>query len=111
MCLILGTPGSGCTTFLKTIANRRQGFFRIGGNVRYAGIDAQEMAKTYKGEIVYNAEGAFSALLLITYLLPWFQMISTFPPSLSARHLTLHSLLRLQDPRGAYRGSLAPSSI
>jgi len=48
--------------FFEDIANRRQGFFRIGGNVRYAGIDAQEMAKEYKGEIVYNAEGAFSGL-------------------------------------------------
>jgi len=57
MCLVLGTPGSGCTTFLKTIANGRQGFYHIGGDVRYAGISAQEMAKTYKGEVVYNAEG------------------------------------------------------
>jgi ATP-binding cassette subfamily G (WHITE) protein 2 (SNQ2) len=70
MCLVLGTPGSGCTTFLKTIANRRQGFYRIGGDVRYAGIDSQEMAKTYKGEIVYNAEGVFSGSLLITHLTP-----------------------------------------
>lgn len=70
MCLVLGTPGSGCTTFLKTIANRRQGFYRIGGDVRYAGIDAQEMAKTYKGEIVYNAEGAFSGLLLMNCSIP-----------------------------------------
>jgi ATP-binding cassette, subfamily G (WHITE), member 2, SNQ2 len=70
MCLVLGTPGSGCTTFLKTIANRRQGFYRIGGDVRYAGIEAQEMAKTYKGEIVYNAEGVFSGSLLITHLTP-----------------------------------------
>ena len=70
MCLVLGTPGSGCTTFLKTIANRRQGFYRIGGDVRYAGIDAQEMAKTYKGEIVYNAEGVFSGLLLMNCSIP-----------------------------------------
>ena len=57
MCLVLGTPGSGCTTFLKAIANERKGFYSVGGDVRYAGIDAQEMAKTYKGELVYNAEG------------------------------------------------------
>jgi ATP-binding cassette, subfamily G (WHITE), member 2, SNQ2 len=57
MCLVLGTPGSGCNTFLKVIANKREGFYHIGGDVQYAGIDAQEMAKTYKGELVYNAEG------------------------------------------------------
>ncbi|TFY58327.1 hypothetical protein EVG20_g8195 [Dentipellis fragilis] len=56
MCLVLGTPGSGCSTFLKTIANERGEFYSIDGDVRYAGIDAAEMAKTYKGELVYNAE-------------------------------------------------------
>ncbi|KAH9027669.1 ABC-2 type transporter-domain-containing protein [Lactarius hengduanensis] len=56
MCLVLGTPGSGCTTFLKAVANEREGFYHVGGDVHYAGIDAQEMAKTYKGELVYNAE-------------------------------------------------------
>ena len=61
MCLVLGTPGSGCSTFLKAIANERKGFYRVGGDVRYAGIDSQEMAKTYKGELVYNAEGVFQA--------------------------------------------------
>jgi hypothetical protein len=55
---------------MKTIANRRQGFYHIGGDVRYAGIDAQEMAKTYKGEIVYNAEGVFSGLSLLTHSTP-----------------------------------------
>ena len=58
MCLILGIPGSGCTTFLKAIANEREGFYKVGGDIHYAGIDALEMAKTYKGELVYNAEGA-----------------------------------------------------
>ena len=57
MCLVLGCPGSGCTTFLKTIANRREGYANVSGNVLYAGIDAEEMAKHYKGEVVYNQEG------------------------------------------------------
>src|SRR5580693_9296567 len=29
----------------------------VSGEVRYAGMDAQEMAKHYKGEVVYNNEG------------------------------------------------------
>ena len=57
MCLVLGAPGSGCSTFLKTIANERGEFARVSGNVLYAGIDADEMAKMYKGEVVYNEEG------------------------------------------------------
>ncbi|KAI0375499.1 hypothetical protein BV20DRAFT_1073696 [Pilatotrama ljubarskyi] len=56
MCLVLGCPGSGCTTFLKAIANERADYAHIGGEVRYAGISAEEMAKYYKGEVVYNEE-------------------------------------------------------
>ncbi|KAF5312934.1 hypothetical protein D9619_002752 [Psilocybe cf. subviscida] len=56
MCLVLGCPGSGCSTFLKTIANRREGYARVSGNVLYAGIEAEEMQKYYKGEVVYNQE-------------------------------------------------------
>ena len=56
MCLVLGCPGAGCTTFLKTIANERESL-TVSGEVLYAGIDAQEMAKYYKGEVVYNMEG------------------------------------------------------
>ncbi|KAI9507719.1 ABC-2 type transporter-domain-containing protein [Russula earlei] len=54
MILVLGCPGSGCTTFLKAIANERGEYFSIGGDLGYAGIDALEMGKTYKGETVYN---------------------------------------------------------
>lgn len=57
MCLVLGCPGAGCTTFLKTIANRRRDYAFVGGQVNYAGIDAAEMARSYKGEVVYNQEG------------------------------------------------------
>ncbi|KAG2022687.1 ABC transporter [Coprinopsis cinerea AmutBmut pab1-1] len=56
MCLVLGCPGSGCTTFLKAIANKREEFAKVSGNVLYAGIDAAEMQKYYKGEVVYNQE-------------------------------------------------------
>ena len=57
MILVLGCPGSGCTTFLKAIGNERGGFSSVSGDVRYAGIDAAEMGKIYKGEVVYNQDG------------------------------------------------------
>jgi ATP-binding cassette subfamily G (WHITE) protein 2 (SNQ2) len=57
MCLVLGCPGSGCSSFLRAIANQRDGFAGVSGDVRYAGIDAQQMAKYYNGEVVYNEEG------------------------------------------------------
>ncbi|KAL8713735.1 MAG: hypothetical protein Q9220_002261 [cf. Caloplaca sp. 1 TL-2023] len=56
MLLVLGRPGSGCSTFLKVLANQRFGFESIQGDVTYGGSDAKDMAKNYRGEIVYNPE-------------------------------------------------------
>lgn len=56
MLLVLGRPGSGCSTFLKVLANQRFGFESIQGDVTYGGTDAKEMGKNYRGEIVYNPE-------------------------------------------------------
>ena len=57
MCLVLGCPNSGCSTFLKTIADQRDGYLNVSGEVLYAGINAKEMLEHYKGEVVYNQEG------------------------------------------------------
>ncbi|KAK4699639.1 hypothetical protein P7C70_g6621, partial [Phenoliferia sp. Uapishka_3] len=56
MVLVLGRPGSGCTTFLKTIANSRAGYLSVDGDVSYGGIPADVMGKQYRGEVVYNQE-------------------------------------------------------
>ncbi|KAL0571220.1 ATP-binding cassette transporter snq2 [Marasmius crinis-equi] len=56
MCLVLGCPGAGCTTFLKSMANQREDYASVSGEVLYEGMDAREMAKYYKGEVVYNEE-------------------------------------------------------
>lgn len=56
MLLVLGRPGSGCTTFLKTFCNQRAGFVDVVGDVTYGGADAKEMAKNFRGEIIYNPE-------------------------------------------------------
>ncbi|TAQ83852.1 hypothetical protein B7494_g7826 [Chlorociboria aeruginascens] len=56
MVLVLGRPGSGCTTFLKVIANQRYGYTDIQGDVLYGPFDAKTFAKQYRGEAVYNQE-------------------------------------------------------
>ena len=56
MLLILGRPGSGCSTFLKVLANQRFGFESMDGDVTYGGTDAKTMGKHYRGEVVYNPE-------------------------------------------------------
>ncbi|TDZ32326.1 Brefeldin A resistance protein [Colletotrichum spinosum] len=54
--LVLGRPGSGCSTFLKAFCNQRDGFEAVEGNVTYGGSDAGEMKKKFRGEIIYNPE-------------------------------------------------------
>ncbi|KAI2473412.1 ABC-2 type transporter [Annulohypoxylon bovei var. microspora] len=56
MLLVLGRPGSGCTTFLKTFCNQRAGYEDVLGDVTYGGTDAKSMAKSFRGEIIYNPE-------------------------------------------------------
>lgn len=55
MVLVLGKPGSGCTTFLKAIANQRYGYTGVDGNVLYGPFTAAQF-EHYRGEAVYNQE-------------------------------------------------------
>ncbi len=55
MILVLGKPGSGCTTFLRTIANQRYGYTGVAGEVLYGPFTAKEFIP-YRGEAVYNEE-------------------------------------------------------
>ncbi|KAJ9143769.1 ABC transporter CDR4 [Pleurostoma richardsiae] len=55
--LVLGRPGSGCTTFLKTICGHLGGL-RLEGdsNIHYEGISFEQMTKQFRGEVAYNQE-------------------------------------------------------
>lgn len=56
MMLVLGSPGSGCSTFLKAISNNRETFAEVTGDVSYGGIPAEKQKKMYRGEVNYNPE-------------------------------------------------------
>ncbi|KAH3973908.1 hypothetical protein HBH64_163010 [Parastagonospora nodorum] len=56
MVLVLGRPGSGCTSFLKVISNQRYGYTKVDGNVLYGPFDADFFEKRYRGEAVYCEE-------------------------------------------------------
>ena len=56
MVLVLGKPGSGCTTFLKVISNQRYGYTGIDGQVTYGPFDSHEFGKRYRGEAIYCQE-------------------------------------------------------
>ncbi|KAK9760734.1 hypothetical protein K7432_014928 [Basidiobolus ranarum] len=55
MLLVLGRPGSGCTSLLRVLANSRQGFLDITGDVKFGGISAKNFGK-YLGEAIYCME-------------------------------------------------------
>jgi ABC-type multidrug transport system ATPase subunit len=55
MLLVLGRPGSGCTTLLKMLSNRREGYKNITGDVRFGNMTPEEASK-YQGQIVMNTE-------------------------------------------------------
>ncbi|TIB72352.1 hypothetical protein E3Q23_03425 [Wallemia mellicola] len=56
MMLVLGKPGSGCTTFLKALANRHHEYVSVEGDLTYGGLSPQEVKEKYRGEIVMNTE-------------------------------------------------------
>ena len=56
MVLVLGRPGSGCTTFLKVMANQRFGYTTVDGQVQYGPFSSSEFEKRYRGEAVYCRE-------------------------------------------------------
>lgn len=57
MCVVLGPPGSGCSTFLKTISGETNGIYvNKGSYFNYQGISAKEMHTSHRGDAIYTAE-------------------------------------------------------
>ncbi|GKU14813.1 unnamed protein product, partial [Fusarium langsethiae] len=55
MLLVLGRPGSGCTTLLSVLANNRRGYEEVTGDVHFGNMSSEE-AKAYRGQIIMNTE-------------------------------------------------------
>lgn len=57
MLVVLGRPGSGCTTLLKSISCNSHGFdVHKDSIINYNGMPGKEIRKTFRGEVMYNAE-------------------------------------------------------
>lgn len=56
MLLVLGRPGAGCSTLLRTIAGEIDGFKGIEGDLHYDGVPYHDMLKNFKDDIIYNPE-------------------------------------------------------
>ncbi|KAK1973256.1 P-loop containing nucleoside triphosphate hydrolase protein, partial [Colletotrichum cereale] len=57
MLCVLGPPGSGCSTFLRTIAGDTRGT-QVAENayLNYRGVSAKEMRRYFRGDAIYTAE-------------------------------------------------------
>ncbi|KAL2867828.1 putative ABC multidrug transporter [Aspergillus lucknowensis] len=54
---VLGPPGSGCSTLLKTIAQETYGFeVDPASYINYQGITPKQMSNNFRGEAIYTAE-------------------------------------------------------
>lgn len=56
LCVVLGRPGSGCSTLLKALTGELHGLDIDDSTIHYNGIMQQKMRKEFKGETVYNQE-------------------------------------------------------
>lgn len=55
--IVLGRPGSGCSTFLKSICGELQGLsLSTDASITYSGIPQDVFLKEFKGEAIYNQE-------------------------------------------------------
>ncbi|KAL5049175.1 hypothetical protein BDW71DRAFT_217786 [Aspergillus fruticulosus] len=55
MLLVLGRPGSGCTSFLRVLSNDRDSFDEVTGETWYGPMD-HNAAKKYRQQIMFNTE-------------------------------------------------------
>ena len=55
MLVVLGPPGSGCSTFLKTITGQTHGL-EVEAELNYNGLSSAEINSCYRGEAIYTAE-------------------------------------------------------
>ncbi|THU82570.1 hypothetical protein K435DRAFT_446226 [Dendrothele bispora CBS 962.96] len=56
MLLVLGRPGSGCSTFLKTLANQTAEYHSVTGDVNYGPFTPKEIREHYRGDVLYSPE-------------------------------------------------------
>lgn len=56
MVLVLGMPGAGCSTFLKTLANLREEYYAVEGSVYYDSISPEDLKNHFRGDVQYCPE-------------------------------------------------------
>ncbi|RCI16254.1 hypothetical protein L249_2588 [Ophiocordyceps polyrhachis-furcata BCC 54312] len=96
MVLVLGKPGAGCSTLLRTVANQRRGYTAVEGEVRYGPWSATDFGRRFRGEAVYNAEDdAHLATLTVEQTLGFALDLAMPTATTDTRRRVLDTLLRM----------------
>lgn len=56
MMLVVGRPGSGCTTFLKALSGLHNGYAGIDGKVYYGSMEGDKEITPYRSDVIFNSE-------------------------------------------------------
>ncbi|TDL16644.1 hypothetical protein BD410DRAFT_795131 [Rickenella mellea] len=56
MLLVLGRPGAGCSTLLKTLANHTEEYHGVSGSIHYDSFSPSSIAAHYRGDVTYCPE-------------------------------------------------------
>uniref|UniRef100_A0A0W0F6H9 Putative hba2 n=1 Tax=Moniliophthora roreri TaxID=221103 RepID=A0A0W0F6H9_MONRR len=56
MLLVLGRPGAGCSSFLKTLSNQTEEFHAVEGNVHYDSFTPEEIRTRFRGDVLFCPE-------------------------------------------------------
>lgn len=54
--VVLGRPGAGCSTFLKTLANQTDEYVAVLGERHYDSLSPQEIRERFRGDVTYCPE-------------------------------------------------------
>ncbi len=54
--VVLGRPGSGCTSLLKTLSNHHSSFRSVEGTLNFSPFASEEIHKHYRGDAVFVTE-------------------------------------------------------
>jgi ABC-type multidrug transport system ATPase subunit len=95
MLAVLGPPGSGCSTLLRTIAGDTHGFYVNDASIiNYQGIRPSQMARHFRGEAIYTAEvdAHFPQMTVgeTLYFAALARCPKTIPPGVSRREYAKH---------------------
>ncbi|OCF41123.1 ABC transporter [Kwoniella heveanensis CBS 569] len=56
MMLVVGRPGSGCTTFLKSLAGLHAGYAGVDGKIYYGDMADDKALGPYRADVIFNSE-------------------------------------------------------